>query len=134
MPRPLSPHLFIYRFGYTMSLSILHRFTGLALSMGFILLAYWLAALAWGESAYQRLTSGGVAVLLRIGLALWLVAFLYHLANGVRHLFWDAGMGLERAQARRSAVIVLLSVAVAALALVYAFFLRGVFVTHGVAP
>jgi succinate dehydrogenase / fumarate reductase cytochrome b subunit len=134
MPRPLSPHLFIYRISYTMSLSILHRFTGLALSAGFILLACWLAALAWGESAYQRLTSGGAAVLLRIGLALWLVAFLYHLANGVRHLFWDAGMGLERAQARRSAVIVLLSVAVAALALVYAFFLRGVFVSHGVAP
>jgi succinate dehydrogenase / fumarate reductase cytochrome b subunit len=62
-------------------------------------------------------------VLLRIGLALWLVAFIYHLANGVRHLFWDAGLGLERAQARRSAVIVLVSVAVVALVLLYMFFL-----------
>jgi succinate dehydrogenase / fumarate reductase cytochrome b subunit len=51
------------------------------------------------------------------------VAFIYHLANGVRHLFWDAGLGLERAQARRSAVIVLVSVAVVALVLLYMFFL-----------
>jgi succinate dehydrogenase / fumarate reductase, cytochrome b subunit len=121
MPRPLSPHLFIYRFGYTMSLSILHRFTGLALSAGFVVLGGWLAALSLGESAYQRLTSGTTGLLLRVALALWLVAFLYHLANGVRHLFWDAGLGLERVQARRSAVIVLVSVAVAALALLYAF-------------
>jgi succinate dehydrogenase / fumarate reductase cytochrome b subunit len=123
MRRPLSPHLSIYRFSYTMSLSILHRFTGLALSLGFVLLAFWLATLAWGEPAYLRLTSGTPGLLLRIGLALWLVAFLYHLANGVRHLFWDAGIGLERVHARRSAVVVLVSVAIASLALLYAFWL-----------
>jgi succinate dehydrogenase / fumarate reductase, cytochrome b subunit len=121
MPRPLSPHVFIYRFGYTMSLSILHRFTGLALSVGFMLLALWLTTLSLGEAAYQWLTSGVVGVLLRIGLALWLLAFLYHFANGIRHLCWDAGLGLERAQARRSAVIVLVGVAVMALVLLYAF-------------
>ena len=124
--RPLSPHLFIYRFGYTMALSILHRLTGLFLSVGIVLLAGWLAALAWSETTYLRFTSGNAATLLRIGLALWLVAFLYHLANGVRHLFWDAGLGLERAQARRSAKIVIAAVSVAAIALLYAFFLRGV--------
>lgn len=124
--RPLSPHLFIYRFGYTMALSILHRMTGLFLSVGIVLLAGWLAALAWSETTYLRFTSGNAATLLRIGLALWLVAFLYHLANGVRHLFWDAGLGLERAQARRSAKIVIAAVSVVAIALLYAFFLRGV--------
>lgn len=124
--RPLSPHLFIYRFGYTMALSILHRTTGLFLSVGIVLLAGWLAALAWSEATYLRFTTGNAATLLRIGLALWLVAFLYHLANGVRHLFWDAGLGLERAQARRSAKIVIAAVSVAAIALLYAFFLRGV--------
>jgi succinate dehydrogenase / fumarate reductase cytochrome b subunit len=123
MRRPLSPHVFIYRFGYTMSLSILHRITGVALSLGFLLLAVWLTTLTLGESTYLRLTSGAIGVLLRIGLALWLVAFIYHLANGVRHLFWDAGLGLERAQARRSAVIVLVCVAVVALVLLYMFFL-----------
>jgi succinate dehydrogenase / fumarate reductase cytochrome b subunit len=130
----LSPHLFIYRFGYTMSLSILHRITGLVLSLGFVLLGGWLTALSCGESTYQRLTSGGAALLLRIVLALWLLAFLYHLANGVRHLFWDAGMGLERAQARRSAAIVLVSVAVVALALLYVFFVHGTLAAHAVAP
>jgi succinate dehydrogenase / fumarate reductase cytochrome b subunit len=134
MARPLSPHLWIYRFSYTMSLSILHRFTGMALSAGFVLLGIWLTLLSLGEAAYLRLTSGTPGVLLRIGLALWLVAFMYHLANGVRHLFWDAGMGLERAQARRSAKIVLLSVAVTSLVLLYAFFLRATFASHGVAP
>jgi succinate dehydrogenase / fumarate reductase cytochrome b subunit len=134
MTRPLSPHLWIYRFSYTMSLSILHRFTGLALCAGFVLLGIWLTLLSWGEAPYQRLTSGTPGVLLRIGLALWLVAFLYHLANGVRHLFWDAGLGLERAQARRSAVIVLVSVAFAALVLLYLFFLRAAFVSHGRVP
>lgn len=124
--RPLSPHLFIYRFGYTMALSILHRMTGLFLSVGIVLFAGWLAALAWSEATYLRFTSGNAATLLRIGLALWLVAFLYHLANGVRHLFWDAGLGLERAQARRSAKIVIAAVSVAAIALLYAFFFRGV--------
>ncbi|MEO8309228.1 MAG: succinate dehydrogenase, cytochrome b556 subunit [Pseudomonadota bacterium] len=121
MPRPLSPHIFIYRFGYTMSLSILHRFTGLTLSLGFILLGAWLTMLSLGESHYQWLTSGTMGLVLRVGLALWLVAFLYHLANGLRHLFWDAGLGLERAQARRSAMIVLVTVAIAALLLLYAF-------------
>jgi succinate dehydrogenase / fumarate reductase, cytochrome b subunit len=121
MPRPLSPHVSIYRFGYTMSLSILHRFTGVALSFGFILLGCWLTMLSLGEPAYKMLVTGTAGLLLRIGLALWLVAFLYHLANGIRHLCWDAGLGLERAQARRSAVIVLVAVAIAALGLLYAF-------------
>ncbi len=134
MSRPLSPHLFIYRFSYTMSLSILHRFTGLALSAGFIALGCWLTALWCGASTYQRLTSGAASVLLRIVLALWLVAFVYHLANGVRHLFWDAGVGLERAQARRSAGIVLVSVAVVALTLLYLFFVHGKLAAHAVAP
>jgi succinate dehydrogenase / fumarate reductase, cytochrome b subunit len=123
--RPLSPHLFLYRFGYTMSLSILHRMTGLALSAGILMLAWWLMALAWGESAYRPLTSGAGAILLRVVLALWLVAFLYHLANGIRHLFWDAGLGLERTQARRSARLVIVVVAIAALVLVYTFFIHG---------
>jgi len=123
--RPLSPHLFIYRFGYTMTLSILHRLTGVALSAGFLMLAWWLMALAWGEPAYRPLTTGIGAILLRVVLALWLVAFIFHLANGVRHLFWDAGWGLEKAQARRSARIVIVVVAIAAFTLVYLFFLRG---------
>ena len=122
--RPLSPHLSVYRFGYTMTLSILHRLTGLALSAGILMLAGWLVVLAWSESAYRPLTSGAGAILLRVVLAMWLVAFVYHLANGVRHLFWDAGLGLEKLQARRSAKLVISGVAITSIALVCLLFLR----------
>jgi succinate dehydrogenase / fumarate reductase, cytochrome b subunit len=123
--RPLSPHLTIYRFGYTMTLSILHRITGVALTLGLVVLCAWLGALAWSEHAYTRLTTGASGVLLRLVLALWLVAFLYHLANGLRHLLWDAGVGLERHQARRSAWLVIACVLLSAALLLYAFFVRG---------
>lgn len=123
--RPLSPHLSIYRFAYTMSLSILHRITGIGLAAGLVVLALWLTAVAQGEAAYQRFTDGRAAPLLRVLLGLWLVAFLYHFANGIRHLAWDAGFGLERAQARRSARVVIVAVSVAAALLLWAFFFRG---------
>jgi succinate dehydrogenase / fumarate reductase, cytochrome b subunit len=122
--RPLSPHLTIYRFAYTMSLSILHRITGIGLAAGLVVLALWLTAVAQGEDAYQRFTDGRAAPLLRVLLGLWLVAFLYHFANGIRHLAWDAGFGLERAQARRSARVVIVAVSVAAALLLWAFFFR----------
>jgi succinate dehydrogenase / fumarate reductase, cytochrome b subunit len=122
--RPLSPHLTIYRFAYTMSLSILHRITGIGLAAGLVVLALWLTAVAQGEDAYQRFTDGRAAPLLRVLLGLWLVAFLYHFANGIRHLAWDAGFGLERAQARRSARVVIVAVLVAAALLLWAFFFR----------
>jgi succinate dehydrogenase / fumarate reductase cytochrome b subunit len=126
MPRrPLSPHLSIYRFAYTMSLSILHRITGLGLAAGLFVLAWWLTVISQGEAAYQRFAEGRAAPLLRVLLALWLVALLYHFANGIRHLFWDAGLGLDRASARRSARVVVASVAVASALLIWAFFIRG---------
>jgi succinate dehydrogenase / fumarate reductase, cytochrome b subunit len=81
-----------------MSLSILHRFTGVALALGLVALCYWLVALASGEDSFrtveQELTSPlGIAFL--VG---WTFAFFYHLLNGVRHLFWDLGLGFERRQ------------------------------------
>ncbi len=100
--RPLSPHLGVYKFMYTMALSILHRIMGLALSVAFLALAWWLMALAQGPDAYSNavaLLRTGVFKLLLAG---WALAFIYHFCNGIRHLFWDAGKGLERAQARRS--------------------------------
>ncbi len=113
--RPLSPHLGIYRFMYTMTTSIAHRFTGVALAAGLIVLAWWLTALANGETSY--LTALGWLVTWPVKVLLFglLAAFLYHLANGVRHLAWDADYGFEKLQARRSAWLVLV-VAVIALA------------------
>jgi succinate dehydrogenase / fumarate reductase cytochrome b subunit len=104
--RPLSPHLSVYKFKYTLATSILNRLAGLILSLGFFLFVYWLVALAAGARAYaqaRELLSLGI---FKLVYAVLLAAFVYHLAAGVRHLIWDTGRGLERASARRSAWIV----------------------------
>src|SRR5688500_11454483 len=106
-PRPLSPHLGVYKFMYTMSLSILHRLTGIAATAGFLLFAWWLMALATGHDAYARamgLLQSPFAKLLLVGFTF---SFVYHFCNGIRHLVWDTGRGLERAQARRSGWLVI---------------------------
>lgn len=123
--RPLSPHLFVYRFAYTMVTSILHRIAGLWLSVGLIVLVWWLMALAGGQAGYGHFTATAGHGLFKLLLALWLFAFLYHLANGIRHLCWDMGRGLERAQARRSAAVVIAAALLAGLILGWAFFFRG---------
>jgi succinate dehydrogenase / fumarate reductase cytochrome b subunit len=104
--RPLSPHLGVYKFMYTMSLSILHRITGLAAAAGLLALVWWLMALASGADSYaraMRLLDSPVAKLLLVGFAF---SFVYHFCNGIRHLVWDTGRGLERVHARRSAAVV----------------------------
>ncbi len=110
--RPLSPHLSVYRWPITMTLSILHRMTGAGLSLGFAVFALWLMSVASGEASYSEfsgLLQSGLGQLMLIG---WSYAFFFHLANGVRHLFWDLGLGFEIQQARRSAwFVILLSVA-----------------------
>lgn len=124
--RPLSPHLSIYRFMYTMSLSILHRITGLALSCGLILLVAWLVAASRGAESYEHFRQWAQgSLLLQLLLALWLLALLFHLANGIRHLLWDADIGFERPQARRSAKLVVAFVAVAGTALLWFVFFGG---------
>ena len=106
--RPLSPHLSIYRWPITMTLSILHRATGVAMSVGLVVLAMWLLSAASGAVAYDQnvtLMSTLVGRLLLIG---WSFAFFFHLANGIRHLAWDTGRGFEKRQANASAWFVLL--------------------------
>jgi succinate dehydrogenase / fumarate reductase, cytochrome b subunit len=123
--RPLSPHLGVYKFMYTMALSILHRITGVALSAGLLLLAVWLMALAAGEASYERTYDFLSQGLAQVVIAGWLLAFVYHLCNGVRHLTWDAGIGLEKHEARRSATVTIVATVLIFAALIYvAFFLR----------
>ena len=120
--RPLSPHLSIYRFGYTMSLSILHRITGVALSVALIAGIVWLVAAAGGAQAYARALTVLASWPFKIAFALALIALVYHLCNGLRHLAWDVGWGFERAAAKRSALIVIAAtVVLAAIALYFAF-------------
>ena len=100
--RPLSPHLQIYRWQWTMALSILHRATGVALSVGTLLLVGWLLALSEGPiryEAYQTFIGHWFGRLLLFG---WTWALFYHLCNGIRHLFWDTGRGFELDTAAKS--------------------------------
>ncbi len=106
--RPLSPHLSVYRWPITMTLSILHRGTGLALSLGLLVLAAWLVNAASGPVAYARFAELMGSLIGRVFLIGWSFAFFFHLANGIRHLFWDIGRGFEKHQANASAWFVLL--------------------------
>lgn len=93
--RPLSPHLQIYKPQLTSVLSILNRATGIALSVGTLLLVYWLVSLAAGPQAYADARGVLGSVLGQIALFGWSWALFYHLCNGIRHLFWDAGQGFQ---------------------------------------
>ena len=94
---------------YTMSLSILHRITGMAAAVGFLGFVWWLMALAGGPDTYAaalRTLKTPLAKLLLVGFTF---SFVYHFCNGIRHLVWDTGRGLERAQARRSGALVIVT-------------------------
>jgi succinate dehydrogenase / fumarate reductase cytochrome b subunit len=110
--RPLSPHLQVYRPQLTSILSILHRITGCGLSFGFIVFVAWLAALARGPEAYASFTSCADSVVGQIILFGLTVAFFYHFCNGIRHLLWDAGWGLELPEVYKTGYIVLGATAV----------------------
>jgi succinate dehydrogenase / fumarate reductase cytochrome b subunit len=100
--RPTSPHLQIYRWQIGNTLSILHRITGSVLALGLIALSYWLVSIAGGPQSYAgaaRVFGSPIGILFLIG---WSFAFYFHLLNGVRHLFWDAGRGFERTQRHAS--------------------------------
>ena len=106
--RPLSPHLSIYRWPVTMTTSILHRATGVAMSVGFIVLCGWLLDAALGAETYDAMMTyvgSPIGKLLLIG---WSFAFFFHLSNGVRHLVWDFGRGFEKSTSRASAWFVLI--------------------------
>lgn len=123
--RPLSPHLDIYKFAYTMATSIAHRATGVALSVGLLLLVWWLMAAASGPAAYARVEAVVGSWIGQLALAGWLLSFVYHFLNGLRHLNWDLGRGLERAEARRSARWVMAATLVLFVILAYLVFFGG---------
>ena len=107
--RPLSPHISIYRWPVTMALSILHRITGVALSVGFVVLVAWLFDAASGPDAYAVFMSVMDTVIGKLLLVAWSFAFFFHLSNGARHLLWDTGRGLEKSQANLSSWLVLVA-------------------------
>lgn len=108
-PRPLSPHLTIWRWGPHMLVSILHRVTGGALSVaGLGLLAWWLAAIAGGAGPYASFTKAAghpLGLVVLVGLS-W--AFFQHLLSGVRHLTMDSGAAFELGANKRFAVLTMI--------------------------
>lgn len=105
--RPTSPHLTIYRPQITSVTSIFHRFTGIGLMAGTALLVTWLFVAAYQPGEYIYLYEWMESPLGLILLFGWTLAFYYHLANGVRHLFWDMGKGFDIPSATRSGWFVL---------------------------
>jgi succinate dehydrogenase / fumarate reductase cytochrome b subunit len=108
-PRPLSPHLTIYKKQISSVLSILHRMTGFGLFFGALLLVAWLAVAAYAPTMYGEFTvlaTSGLGQLVLLGFTL---AFYYHLCNGIRHLFWDIGKGFSVPAMTRSGWLVVVS-------------------------
>lgn len=110
--RPLSPHLQIYRPQLTSVLSISHRLTGAVLVVGYLVFVYWLAALASGDAAYGAALSLLGAWPVKVLLFLGTFAFFFHLANGLRHLWWDSGRGFEIPQVYASGWTVVIAASV----------------------
>ena len=110
--RPLSPHLEIYKPQLTSVLSIVHRMTGVALAGGTLFLTWWLIAAAMGPEAYaftQWIWGTWLGYLVLFGFS---VSLFFHLCNGIRHLFWDVGLGYEIETVYRSGWTVLAATAV----------------------
>ena len=112
---PVSPHLMtggfgsplLWRWHITMWTSILHRATGVALYVGALIAAAWAVALAEGPDRYaqfKELLGSPVGKVVMFGLTL---SYFYHLANGVRHIVWDSGHGLDIKSAGASSALVL---------------------------
>ena len=93
--RPLSPHLQVYKPQLTSMLSITHRATGIFLSLGALFFSCWLVGLATSAETFASLNSHINAWYGQLVLVAFVFSLFYHLCNGVRHLFWDAGYGLE---------------------------------------
>jgi len=92
--RPLSPHLQIYKPQLTSILSISHRFTGVILSLFAFLIPFILAFISFGSEYYDLFLRFIDHIIIKIILAGTMFSLVYHLSNGIRHLFWDIGVGL----------------------------------------
>lgn len=114
--RPLSPHLQVWRWHVTMLGSILHRATGFANYIGLSLIVLWLFAAAMGPGRYAQYEHVAAHPITQLILFGFTFSIIYHLLNGVRHLFLDAGAGYKPSFASMTAWIVLILALVGAAA------------------
>lgn len=123
--RPLSPHLGIYRWPLNMAMSILHRATGVALTIGLLPLTWFLIATATGPEAYDYFMGWAthpVGLFMIFG---WTVSLYFHLFSGIRHLIWDTGKLFKLENARLGGYLILLGTAIAT-ALTWWPFIEGI--------
>ena len=93
--RPLSPHLSIHKKILTALFSIFHRFTGISLSIGSIIISFWIATIALGPKYFSLFEYISSLILFKIILFAWTIGVFYHLFNGIRYLFWSYGLGMS---------------------------------------
>ena len=106
-PRPLSPHLQVYRLQLTSVMSIMHRASGAVLATGSLLVALWLVALAAGAAVFNPIAAAMQHPLGQLVVFGYSLALVYHGLNGIRHLMWDLRIGLEIKQVYQSGYFVL---------------------------
>jgi succinate dehydrogenase / fumarate reductase cytochrome b subunit len=94
-PRPLSPHLSVYRLTMTMAMSFAHRVSGVALYFGVLVLAWFLIAASADASAFAVFSEFIGSFIGRVVLFVVTWALFHHLVGGIRHIIWDAGYGLD---------------------------------------
>ena len=104
--RPLSPHLQVYKPQLTSVLSILHRGTGMVITLGALVIAAWIWGAMLGPSGYDCISGLLNSVVGTLVMIVWTWCICYHLLNGIRHLFWDYGWGFELNQAYFSGKLV----------------------------
>ena len=107
--RPLSPHLSIYKPQITSILSILHRLTGAYLYFGLMLMVWWIIIAVYSSfnphlASWTFFTKNVIGKLFLLG---WSFSLFYHLLNGIRHLFWDIGLGFKLKTVTWSGVLVI---------------------------
>jgi succinate dehydrogenase / fumarate reductase, cytochrome b subunit len=99
----MSPHLQVWRWHVTMLTSILHRVTGVGLYLGGLIAAAWAVSLAAGPEAYETFKAVLGSPLGKFVMFGMTLSAFYHLGNGIRHLVWDFGYGLDIKSANSSA-------------------------------
>ncbi|MBT4950640.1 MAG: succinate dehydrogenase, cytochrome b556 subunit [Pelagibacteraceae bacterium] len=105
--RPLSPHLSIYKKVLPAVFSIFHRFTGIGMSIGALLLSIWIILIALGPNYFSIFQSISSYVIFKVFLFFWTMAIFYHLFNGIRYLIWSYGKMMELGAVYKSAYVVL---------------------------
>lgn len=123
--RPLSPHLQIYKPQITSVLSITHRGTGFIMYFGLLILVWWIILAVYSPGLLKTLRDiEAVSVLINIFWAVNIFCIFYHLLNGIRHLFWDAGYGFGIKTTTKSGIAVILGSVIFSAILIYINFMR----------